>query len=156
MKKLIFLVVFFNVIALSSQLHAQSYKNAIGARFDVSSAFAASFKHNFNAKNSGELFASFDDFYTQVNGLYMWNTDITSVENLRWYYGGGAYLGLWSIAGSSGTTLGLLGTLGLDYKFSSAPINLTLDWVPAFRLSGSYGTSRFISKYGGLGARFTF
>ena len=45
---------------------------------------------------------------------------------LKWFYGAGAYVG-WQ---DGDTYLGPTGVLGLDYKFSNAPINLSIDWKP--------------------------
>jgi hypothetical protein len=50
----------------------------------------------------------------------------TNIDGLKWFYGAGAYVG-WE---NSDTYLGPTGILGLDYKFTNAPINLSLDWKP--------------------------
>jgi hypothetical protein len=50
----------------------------------------------------------------------------TNVEGLRWFYGGGAFVGF----ENGDTYLGPTGVLGLDYKFTNVPINLSLDWKP--------------------------
>jgi hypothetical protein len=49
-----------------------------------------------------------------------------SVEGLRWFYGGGAYVGF----EDGDTYLGPTGIIGLDYKFTNIPLNLSLDWKP--------------------------
>src|SRR6185503_15865875 len=43
-----------------------------------------------------------------------------------WFYGAGAYVGF----ENGDTYLGPTGIIGLDYKFTNAPINLSLDWKP--------------------------
>lgn len=50
----------------------------------------------------------------------------TNIDGLKWFYGAGAYVG-WE---NGDTFLGPTGILGLDYKFTNAPINLSLDWKP--------------------------
>src|SRR4029079_12036989 len=50
----------------------------------------------------------------------------TNIDGLKWFYGAGAYVG-WE---NGDTYLGPTGILGLDYKFTNAPINLSLDWKP--------------------------
>ena len=50
----------------------------------------------------------------------------TNIDGLRWFYGGGAYVGF----ENGDTYLGPTGILGIDYKFTNVPINLSLDWKP--------------------------
>src|SRR5688500_5383252 len=50
----------------------------------------------------------------------------TNIEGLRWFYGAGGYVGF----ESGDTYLGPTGILGIDYKFTNVPINLSLDWKP--------------------------
>ena len=75
-----------------------------------------------------------------------------------WYFGGGAAAYFWHydagfVDPGTNTSLAILGTLGLDYKFSTAPVNLSIDWVPTFFVNG-YG-DRFGAGYGALSARYT-
>ena len=50
----------------------------------------------------------------------------TNIEGLKWFYGAGAYVGF----ENSDTYLGPTGILGIDYKFTNVPVNLSLDWKP--------------------------
>ena len=50
----------------------------------------------------------------------------TNIEGLKWFYGAGGYVGF----ESGDTYLGPTGILGIDYKFTNVPINLSLDWKP--------------------------
>ena len=50
----------------------------------------------------------------------------TNIDGLKWFYGAGAYVGF----ENGDTYLGPTGILGLDYKFTNVPINLSLDWKP--------------------------
>ncbi|MGC4099700.1 hypothetical protein [Ferruginibacter sp.] len=52
-----------------------------------------------------------------------------------------------------GTTVGVDGVIGLDYKLHKAPVNFSLDWQPSFEF-GDYGG--FVGGWGGLGIRYTF
>ena len=54
----------------------------------------------------------------------------TNVEGLRWFYGGGAYLGF----EDSDTYLGPTGIVGIDYKFANVPINLSIDYKPELNI----------------------
>jgi hypothetical protein len=79
---------------------------------------------------------------------------------LYWFGGGGASLFLWSWKSQysgpqqSGTSLGVNGHLGLDYKFSDLPLNLSLDWMPVFFLNGY--SSGISGGYGALCVRYVF
>jgi hypothetical protein len=50
----------------------------------------------------------------------------TNIQGLKWFFGGGAYVGF----EDGDTFLGPTGILGLDYKFTNVPINLSIDWKP--------------------------
>lgn len=50
----------------------------------------------------------------------------TNIEGLRWFYGGGAFVGF----EDSKTYLGPTGIIGIDYKFPNVPINLSVDYKP--------------------------
>ena len=54
----------------------------------------------------------------------------TNVEGLRWFYGGGAFLGF----EDSDTYLGPTGIVGIDYKFANVPINLSIDYKPELNI----------------------
>ncbi len=46
-----------------------------------------------------------------------------------------------------------MGVLGLDYKFTDAPVNLSLDWAPILFVNGY--DNGFRGAYGALSARYT-
>jgi hypothetical protein len=57
-------------------------------------------------------------------------------EILKWYIGPGAHVGLYKVLNDAKTYFGVDGVVGLDYKFANLPLNLSLDWQPAFEFSG--------------------
>lgn len=138
---------------------AQNYDSAIGARLGY--PFSASYKKFVNETNAFEVYAGFRNFSTynwfNVSGAYQIHADLGE-EGLQWYYGFGASVFVWSFNTSflgdrsTGTTFGLQGYLGLDYKFSETPLSITLDWVPTFFLNG-FG-SGLGGGYGALGVRY--
>lgn len=71
-----------------------------------------------------------------------------SVEGLSWMYGAGAYIGFEEHRTYAGPT----GMLGLDYKFTNVPINLSLDWKPELDISPEI---HFIPDAVALSVRFT-
>lgn len=164
MKKLIFTlaVVFCCVFAAQSQ---SDYKTAIGLRFGYPTSI--SLKHFLSPKNAVELFAGYRRYWRyasdfRVGGLYLIHTPINDVPGLKWYIGGGAtaifnqYDKVYYASDNFGSVnLGIMGALGLDYKFADYPINLSIDWVPTF-VVGSSAYDGFRAGYGALSARYTF
>ncbi len=158
MKKLIFtLIAGFALLTLSTtNANAQDYKNAIGGRFG--SANGISFKTGLSKGAMLELIGNFrsnDSFnYFNLTGLYEVYKPINGAAGLNFYYGGGATIGSVKAKGFDGDVyLSANGVLGLDYKFNDVPFNLSLDWVPALRLTQNTG---FYGGDVGLGVRFTF
>jgi hypothetical protein len=91
----------------------------------------------------------------RLTGLYEIHGDISGAPGLKWYLGPGAHLGFYNnkYFDENRIVLGIDGVLGLDYKFNTAPINLSLDWQPSFEFGSDFG---FNGNWGGLGIRYTF
>lgn len=158
MKKLLF--TFIAIAALFTanltETQAQDYKNAIGGRFG--SANGVSFKTGLNNKAMLELIGNFrstkGNSWFNLTGLYEVYNPINGAPGLNWYYGAGATIGSYKVKGYDGDVyLSANGVLGLDYKFKDAPINLSIDWVPALQLTPNTG---FWGGDVGLGVRFAF
>ena len=98
--------------------------------------------------------------WTQVALAAQYNIPFENIKNFNWYIGVGvaAYLWNWKDGfngeGNSKTVFGTFAQLGLDYKFKKAPINISLDWMPVFQLSG-YGSGLAIVG-GAVGLRYVF
>jgi hypothetical protein len=157
-KKLLFTVIavaaFFTVSITDAT--AQSYNHAIGGRFG--NANGVSFKTALNKGAMLELIGNFRSnsgySYANLTGLYEVYNPIGGAEGLNWFYGAGASIGSSKLKGYDGDFyLSANGVLGLDYKFKGAPINLSLDWIPALQLTPDTG---FWGGDIGLGVRFTF
>lgn len=147
------------VISCTFAAQAQNYTSAIGLRLGY--PLSISYKHFLNENGAIEVFGGFRSYsgygWFNVGGLYQYHKPIEGVDGLNWYFGGGASIFFWNYdndfldAGSS-TSIGILGNLGLDYKFENAPINVSVDWVPTFFVNG-YG-SGFGGGYGALAVRY--
>ncbi|AOM80891.1 hypothetical protein [Pedobacter steynii] len=159
MKKVLFSFVAAAVLFTMSinSANAQDYKNAIGGRFG--NANGVSFKTALSKGAMLELIGNFRSnsgvTYLNVTGLYEVYNPIKGVEGFNWFYGGGATVGAYKIkhGGGSDIYLSANGVLGLDYKFKGAPINLSLDWIPALQITPD---TEFWGGDIGLGVRFTF
>lgn len=158
MKALFFSLALCFAFALNTQ--AQDYKTAIGLR--LGAPVSVSLKHFLNEKGAVEAFAGFRNYsgygWFNAGAMYQHHSAIKEVEGLKWYWGvgGAAYFWNYDFAGDyASTTFGILGALGLDYKFATAPVNLSVDWVPAIFIGNGY-TSGFGAGYGALSARYVF
>lgn len=150
MKNLITLFALLLTLSFATSVKAQDYKSAIGLRLGY--PYAISYKTFVSKPAAVEIFLGGGGYLTyggfNIGALYQIHKPIQGVEGLKWYYGGGASAFVFSKSAS----LGILGNLGLDYKITNAPINFSLDWVPAF-LIGRY--NGFGGGFGALSVRYT-
>ena len=153
MKKVLlsFLIVLTICSPLFSQRNGSSYTNAIGIK--ALDGAGITYKHFMQSDQSLEFIGYFWDQGTRITGLYEFNFNISGANGLKWYVGPGLHLGLYNNKHGNGNFVGIDGVLGLDYKFQSAPINLSLDWQPAFESGDHRG---FVGNWGGFGIRYTF
>lgn len=129
---------------------AQDYKVALGVRLSNATptlSNAITMKYNMNQKHSLEGLISFGSRFG-LGGLFEVN-NMTTVQGLNWFYGGGAYVGF----ENGDTYLGPTGIIGLDYKFPNIPLNLSLDWKPELDFIPAIN---FVPDAFGFSARFTF
>ncbi len=129
---------------------AQDYKVAIGVRLSNATptlSNSITVKYNMNQKHTIEGLLSFGSRFG-MGVLYEVN-NLTTVQGLNWFYGGGAYIGF----EKGDTYLGPTGIIGLDYKFPNIPLNLSLDWKPELDF---IPTINFVPDAFGFSARFTF
>ena len=162
MRKVIFLAVFFFAATLSSHSQGHSntgstYKTALGIKFWPG---GITIKHFIRENRALEGIGYFWAHGFRFTALYEIHGDFNGAEGLKWYVGPGAHIGAYNEAWyhgnhyytSGAVSLGIDGVLGLDYKFSGAPINLSLDFQPSLEiLSNPYFTG-----WGGLAIRYTF
>ncbi len=148
------------LLAVGTEIRAQDYQTGIGLRAGVSNGLTVKHFISDRAAVEGILHSRWRGLV--ITGLYEVHQDIQELPGLRWFYGGGAHLGTWN--GNRGhpnwrhnhsgyTVFGLDGIIGLDYQFAGAPINLGLDYKPAFNISNDAG---FWGDEVALSIRFTF
>jgi hypothetical protein len=145
-----------NVDKRQNQQTANTYSKAIGVKMYPG---AITFKKFNNQNTAIEAIGYFNLDGFSLTMLKEFHTPIIDVENLSWYYGYGAHLGIWSDewkknnvkTNNSNIAVGLDGIIGLDYKFINAPFNFTIDWQPSFSIIQSY-----FNNQGGIGIRYTF
>ncbi|WP_445454668.1 hypothetical protein [Flavobacterium sp. 25HG05S-40] len=151
MKKIILSA--FMLIGLAFSAQAQDIsKNALGLRLGDNDGFGGevSYQRGLSKNNRLELDLGWrnskDIDAVKLVGLYQWVWNIEGGFN--WYAGVGAGLGSWSYNGpgnpdnDGGFFLLAAGDIGIEYNFSEAPIQLSLDFRPEFYLNNS-GDNRF-------------
>ena len=147
MKKIGIISAFSLLIAVS--VHAQDYKMGVGIRLSSNAPIinhSISFKYFFGRKTAVETLLSLTD--PIALGVLIEQHQPLKTAGFTWFYGGGAFVGF-----DSPTPFGLQGVLGLDYKFPTAPFNLSLDWKPEINLGPEFS---FEPAAIAVSARFTF
>lgn len=143
---------FHSAKAQSSSTNSTSYKTALGVK--LWDGAGISLKHFVQPNKAAEFIGYFWRRGFRLTGLYEIHGDINGTDGLKWYIGPGAHIGFYnSKYGDDGAIVGIDGVIGLDYKFSGAPINVSLDWQPSFEFGEDLG---FTGGWGGLGIRYTF
>lgn len=159
MKKIILATLFIAglFVISNAQDMGSSYKTAVGVKFYPG---ALSIKSFIQPDRALEGLAYFYEDGFRVTGLYEIHGNIEGVDGLKWYVGPGAHIGFWSQNWkdkypdrNNAVAIGIDGVLGLDYKITGAPINVSLDWQPSFNF---VGYNYFEGGWGGLGIRYTF
>ncbi len=167
MKKIINLFIFVTIFSVAA--NAQSdYKSAIGLRFGSGyyDLVSATYKTFISEPGAIELTLGFRGygvpgyswFNLAVSGAYEHHFDIKPVDGLKWFLGAGVIASntFSSYDTYSGVGLGIFPTAGVDYKFASIPLNLSVDIRPTFNIIDPYaGYNRFYGN-GAFAARYTF
>jgi hypothetical protein len=115
------------IILVCQRASAQDYRLAAGVRLATSSptlSTGISVKYFATDKTALEGIVSWGNRFGFGGLLEVHNK--FSTPGLSWFFGGGAYVGFQD----GDTYLGPTGIVGLDYKFTNAPVNLSLDWKP--------------------------
>ncbi len=133
------------------RVSAQDYKVAVGLRFSTASptlSNSVSIKYFLDETNAIEGLVSFGTRFG-LGALYERHQLIGGIPAFTWFYGIGGYLG-WQ---SNQTFVGPTGAIGLDYKFSNAPVNLSIDWKPELDILPNIN---FVPDAFGISVRYTF
>ncbi|MGA1977077.1 MAG: hypothetical protein ABSG89_04395 [Bacteroidales bacterium] len=157
MKKIVVIGLF--LICLISIGNAQDYKTGIGLRggFD----YGLTVKHFTSEKSAFEILLASRWRGLEITGLYEIHNQAFNTDRLKWYFGFGGHIGFWNgnythdwgTPGTNYTVVGIDGILGLEYSFKEIPINIGIDWKPAFNFIGYSG---FWVDDGALSIRYIF
>ena len=160
MKIRIAIFILASMLFLLKDASAQDYKTALGVRLSSSAANvnnSISIKHFLNQKTAIEGLFSFGD--PLAFGVLLEKHKSLQTAGLQWFYGAGGYLSFIKtynpnkLRNETNANFGAQGVIGLDYKFTGIPLNLSLDWKPELNLVSDIN---FEPAAIGLTARFTF
>lgn len=160
MKKLLVIVLLAASTAFVNDVNAQDYKTALGVRLSSSNAMqnnSVSFKQFITDRTAIEALFTFGDPLA-LGALLEFHKPLNAA-GLTYFYGGGGYISF--VKTVSTATLkektepnfGAQGVIGLDYKFSNIPLNISLDWKPELNIVNDIN---FEPAAIGFTARFTF
>lgn len=134
------------------------YKTALGLKFIYGISLTG--KHFISNNGALEAIVRYRDYGSgsefNFSGLYEYHSPISGAPGLRWYAGGGAFLGQASFDYPLDTSVfnyGPTGVLGLEYKFQNIPLAISADWQPVFLINSGGG---FTGENGGIGVKYTF
>lgn len=158
MKKILF---FALLVVTGSSVFSQNtgstYRTALGIKYAPA---GITLKHFVRTNRALEGIGYFWEDGFRFTGLYEIHGDFTGANGLKWYIGPGAHIQFWNEkwkarfpSRDNGVAIGVDGVLGLDYKITGAPINLSLDWQPSFNF---VGYTYFEGGWGGFAIRYTF
>jgi hypothetical protein len=158
MKRILITLTLTTFLLISA--NAQDYNTGIGLRAGLTNGLTI--KHFVSQRHAVEgLFATRWRGF-EITGLYEVHNTAFDVDRLNWYYGIGAHIGFWNgdythkywgDENVNYTVIGIDGIIGIEYNFKEIPINLGLDWKPAFNLSGYTG---FWGDGGAFSIRYIF
>ncbi|MBN2683186.1 MAG: hypothetical protein JXR58_11810 [Bacteroidales bacterium] len=154
MKKVIFIVLFAGL--MFSGVKAQDYNTGVGLRGGFATGLTIKHFTSSSTAFEGIIASRWHGF--SLTGLVEFHKPAFDVDRLNWYWGFGAHLGFWNNTdwyddNDDYMVIGIDGILGIEYNFEEAPINISIDWKPAFHLVGYSG---FGGDEGAVSIRYIF
>jgi len=142
-KSLMFLSILLLFSAGGLTAHGQLYKTGVGARLGFFNGLTVKHYLHQGRAVEGILSTRWDGIF--ITGLYEFQRSFPDVNNLEWFYGGGAHIGFWDgrrgpgLYGETHSAVGLDLIIGLEYTFDEVPFSASVDWKPAFNIIGRTG-----------------
>ncbi len=159
--KQLLLTVFIGILLFTGNLMAQSYQTGLGVRFGglTNGLTVKSFLSKSSAVE-GILSVGHKNFI--VTGLYEMHSSMDHSSQFNVFYGFGGHIGFFQDGGTyyyhdnrlytSTTVAGVDGIIGLDYKFRTAPVNISMDFKPFV----DFFNGGIVYFDGGISLRYTF
>ncbi len=121
----------FKIIVAVLLLTTINYSQEIGVRFGDVTGGNVAIDGIFSIGSLDRVHANISFGSGSVGVDLLWNFIYKplSGEALKWYAGVGPFLDIQDPFG-----LGIVGEIGLEYRFNNIPISISTDWRPAFRI----------------------
>lgn len=156
MKK-IFLLAVTAIVLSATQSFAQRTSSSAGLGIDFgdgSTLVGPTYKHFFNGQDAIQADLLFGANTTWLGAYYQYHGAFKETSALKWYVGVGPQIGFHDEDYYfNGTDVYLRPMTGLDFKLPSAPLSLSFDWRPIWKLSND---SDFQAARFGLAFRYNF
>ena len=135
------------------------YKTAIGIKLGWGIGLNAKHFIGENSDHAVEVALDFQKQGLMLNGYYEYHLEAFKAYGLRWFLGGGPYIGIWDENNQWNKenkdnlfVSGIVAIMGIEYTLENYPINVALDLQPRFNFIGSSQ----IWATGGITIRYTF
>ena len=159
--KLLLLIVHIGILFNLTGLSAQSYQTGVGIRFGGLTN-GLTVKHFVSKVSALEGMVSVAHKNVILTGLYEIHKPVDQSSLFSVYYGMGGHVGFFRDGGSyyyhdsrlytSTTVAGIDAIVGLEYKFRTAPVIVSMDFKPFIDLFN--GSILYFD--GGIGLRYAF
>jgi hypothetical protein len=146
LKKLQFATLILLIINVKTGSFAQqNYKTALGLRLNGGAGISVRHSLKENQSIEGILYTRWQG--VNITGIYSVNYPVFSEPGFNFFIGGGGHIGFWDRDrnpwwdedkeyNDTRMVLGVDGQIGLEYTFKEIPLNLAIDWKPAFNIIG--------------------
>lgn len=160
LRNTILILLIVNVTTDSFSQH--NYKTALGLRLNGGAGISVRHSLKENQSIEGILYTRWRGI--NITGIYSVNYPVFDEPGFNFFIGGGGHIGFWDRDrspwwdedkkyGDTRMVLGIDGQIGLDYTFKEIPLNLAIDWKPAFNI---IGITNFWVGDAALSVRYTF
>lgn len=151
------------IFSNSQDMLAQhTYKTALGLRLNGGAGISVRHFIKENQSIEGILYTRWRGL--NITGLYTVNYPVFEEPGFNFFIGGGGHIGFWDRDHNpwwdedkryhdTRMVLGIDGQIGLEYTFKEIPLNLAIDWKPAFNI---IGITNFWVGDAALSVRYTF
>ena len=141
------------LFALSTNLHAQEFKTALGIGLDRGQAgdrIGPSIKHFFNTKSAIQGDVLFGEESTLIQAFYQHHFAAKKDASLKLFLGAGPGIQFYNY----GSTFMIKPLAGFQYSFKSTPLSISFDWRPTLLLFDN--DTEILPHQTGIGVRYTF
>ena len=147
------------IFGLNVSLKAQDYQWGVGVRLGPSAGITAKYSLSDYGYLDGILHFRWHGM--QLTGLYEIHAPAFDVNDLYWFYGGGAHLGFWDEPHNhpfyddydSHALIGIDGIIGMEYYIRDIPFTIGLDYKPSLNFFDYFG---FFADELGITLRYVF